>query len=156
MTAAHVLPDAILARITETPDGCWIFDGSDNGRGYKTISHDYAHRHMYRHFVAPIPDGFDIDHLCRIKACVNPDHLEAVTPAENMRRRFAAQTECKRGHPLPPFIVGQSRKCRLCGVERLAPHGTKSSYNDQGCRCVECRAANTAYMRAWRARKQAA
>jgi hypothetical protein len=76
------------------------------------------HRVSYEAFVGPIPDGFVIDHLCRNRRCVNPAHLEAVTQAENARRRGWKRTICLRGHPfegnnIKVFADGR-RTCRIC------------------------------------------
>lgn len=58
----------------------------------------YAHRLSYTLAYGSIPEGLVIDHLCRTPVCVRPDHLEAVTQQENMRRGPGAKTHCKRGH----------------------------------------------------------
>ncbi|WP_338185886.1 HNH endonuclease signature motif containing protein [Jatrophihabitans sp.] len=73
---------------------CWTWTGVRHrtrgygrfyvgGRGGRYVQ---AHRWSYEHFVGPIPDGLEIDHLCAVTSCVNPAHLEAVTPDENKRR----------------------------------------------------------------------
>lgn len=72
-------------------NGCWIWQRAMLGNtGYGQISvHDKpvgAHRVFYEKFKGAIPAGLDIDHLCRVRACVNPEHLEPVTRAENLRR----------------------------------------------------------------------
>ena len=84
-----------LEEITvEDEQGCWIWqryrDKNGYGRAYDGGSMDWAHRVIYRLHVGPIPEKYSIDHLCGRGAsgCVRPDHLEAVTQAENLRRYF--------------------------------------------------------------------
>lgn len=74
---------------------CILGPGRPKDTGYhrSTVNgvRDYAHRHAYRDHVGPIPPGFTIDHLCRNRACVNPEHLEAVARGENCRRGAGAK-----------------------------------------------------------------
>lgn len=84
-----------------------------------------AHRWAYEHVIGPVPEGLTIDHLCRNRACVNPQHMEPVTHRENTLRgegitaRQARQTHCKNGHEFTPdntYIRPSDggRRCRTC------------------------------------------
>lgn len=118
---------------------CWVYQGGIGSAGYGIAGDggvsDLAHRVVYRAEVGTIPDGFDIDHLCWVKACVRPSHLEAVTRMENLHRRdrqygiYSAATHCKSGHPFDEqstynFKNGRSRYCREC--HRLTEAGRRA------------------------------
>lgn len=81
--------------MVEKTEDCWHWKGAISDPGYGRISVGnrlrYAHRLSYELNVGPIPDGLSIDHLCRVRDCVRPDHLEAVTLAENTRREMSAR-----------------------------------------------------------------
>jgi hypothetical protein len=83
-------------RILVNEDGCWIWQLAPNDNGYGKAKHRtvryLAHRLVYTYIKGEIPEGMQLDHLCRVRICVNPDHLEPVTGGENIRRRpeFAA------------------------------------------------------------------
>lgn len=94
-----------MAKIEVMPWGCWWWTGARNTKGYGSTwigkEAKTAHVVAYQVFVGPVPPGYEVDHLCRFRCCVNPEHLEAVTPKINTSRRAArriAQT-CRRGHP---------------------------------------------------------
>jgi hypothetical protein len=113
--------DRILDKVDMSGD-CWVWTGCRGGRGYGMIRINYrniqAHRVVYEELVEPIPEGLQLDHLCRNKACVNPDHLEPVTNEENMRRYRATLTHCPNGHEyMAENIAVQSngtKRCRTC------------------------------------------
>lgn len=79
-------------RIIRDSSGCWLWDGHLGRNGYGSIHVDrrprYAHRVVWELERGPIPAGLTLDHLCRVRRCVNPDHLEPVSSAENIRRAF--------------------------------------------------------------------
>ena len=115
--------ERLMANCHETDSGCWEWTASCNSHGYGQImiakTSMGAHRASYTVAKGPIPEGMQIDHLCRNRKCINPEHLEAVTQQENMRRASEAQTACRRaGHPYTPenTIITSSghRKCRTC------------------------------------------
>lgn len=97
---------------------CWLWAGSKTQGGYgqarfggRTAG---AHRIAYTLLVGPIPNGLEIDHLCRVRACVNPAHLEPVTHTENVRRWAATITHCKYGHELTSDNLIPSHPNRAC------------------------------------------
>lgn len=113
----------------DAESGCWVWHGAfSNKRNkwlYGLISVDrklkMAHRVMYEQTVGPIPDGLQLDHLCRNTKCVNPAHLEPVTAKENIARSInfqASKTRCVKGHELvgPNLYVkpNGNRECRIC------------------------------------------
>jgi hypothetical protein len=88
--------DRFHSFVQKSPSGCWLWTGADDGYGYGRINVDgamvKAHRFAYEAFVAPIPAGVQIDHICRIRACVNPAHLRLATSAQNAQNRTANST----------------------------------------------------------------
>jgi hypothetical protein len=100
-----------------------------SGYGSATLAPRYkvpAHRHVWEECFGPIPDGLVIDHLCRNPICVNPNHLEPVTHAENIRRgkRDTKPTHCPRGHAYTAennYRVDIGRvACKICARDRAA------------------------------------
>lgn len=119
------------------PSGCIEWRGRLDSKGYGSVSYQShrmgAHRAAYLVLVGSIPDGFQIDHLCRNRCCINPSHLEAVTKAENIRRSDnlsavnARKTHCLRGHEFTPentrMLPGPRRECRACRRITSQPSG---------------------------------
>ncbi len=106
---------------------CWVWIGAVAQNGYSKVTVNYrttsAHRFIYEQLVGIIPEGLQIDHKCRNKLCVNPEHLEAVTCKVNMERRSVLITECKYGHPLSGdnlYICPQGKRgCKTCRREAV-------------------------------------
>jgi hypothetical protein len=118
---------AFWAKVNKT-DTCWLWTASRCGKGlYGQFRGDLAHRVSYRLAKDEIPVGLEIDHLCRVKLCVNPLHLEAVTSSENKRRAapFNLKQVCKHGHAMngENVIFTQGvRRCRECYREKSRMH----------------------------------
>ena len=108
-------------------EGCWLWLGAKHHKGYGSFwtgeKYKEAHRFAYEFAVGAVPEGLQIDHLCRNRGCVKPEHLEAVTQRENLRRGMnyhRSQTHCKRGHPFDLFNTYRAtngRACRICARE---------------------------------------
>lgn len=144
MTDRDALIKRFMDKVQPEPmSGCWLWVGSLNGDGYgqfsikgKSIS---AHRFSYMEFVGPIPDGLHLDHICRVRCCANPAHLEPVTNQENSIRGAKHgtygkaqrdKTHCANGHP----YAGDNlrfrpdtgyRICRTCDNSRKTVDGMK-------------------------------
>lgn len=122
------------AKYDVSPEGCWLWQAATYPNGYGQFWNgkrgQLAHRFAYETMVGPIPEGLDLDHLCRVRACVNPAHLEPVTRRENLLRgetlpaRHAARDECRKGHAYTPentrTYPGRGRQCRACDRDRKA------------------------------------
>ena len=109
--------------------GCWLWIGSLKMNGYGSIGikignrwkTKLAHRISYETFIGPIPNGLPLDHKCRVRSCINPAHLEPVTPSENLRRspllnRQEHKTHCPQGHPYSGINSDGARICHICAA----------------------------------------
>lgn len=135
------LTERFLEKIDVTP-GCWLWTASKRPNGYGQFkvgdSPVPAHRFSYEHYFGSIPEGLQLDHLCRVRSCVNPAHLEPVTQAENIRRgesppaRNARKTHCPQGHAYQGdnlIIDGGYRRCRTCKRKRdMQSYHSKKAY----------------------------
>jgi hypothetical protein len=110
--------------VTKRDNGCWEWTGSRDRLGYGLFSDEgRAYKFSYELHNGTVPDGFELDHLCRNSSCVNPDHLEAVTHRVNVLRGTspwavnARKTSCKHGHPFNAdntYAYRGARRCREC------------------------------------------
>lgn len=116
--------------LPEPNSGCWLWTGALGTGGYGQFSVNRkvrrAHRVSYELFKCDIPAGLDLDHLCRVRCCVNPDHLEPVDRQTNCQRgetghisgaRKRAKTHCSQGHEYTPentWVHKGARKCIIC------------------------------------------
>lgn len=119
-------PEPLIPRLERFVDvqsnGCWLWTGAITPGGYGQFGiagrNLCAHRVVYELLAGPIPDGLQLDHLCRVPHCVNPEHLEPVTASENMRRAKSLITHCPRGHAYDEantYITPRgARDCRTC------------------------------------------
>lgn len=115
--------DRILARLL-IGDGCWLWPGS-TASGYGHLRGTLVHRAVYEGLRGPIPEGMQLDHLCRVRLCCNPSHLEPVTNRENILRGVgvsaenARKTHCRLGHPFDASNTWTDKRggrhCRECG-----------------------------------------
>lgn len=127
--------ERILASVCKNDDGCWVWTGPKVRRGgYGALAVKgrtaVAHRLAYEEFVGPIPEGLQLDHLCRVTLCCNPEHLEPVTPRENSLRSEslpainARKTHCIHGHEFNTENTywrrdrPGCRQCKACERER--------------------------------------
>lgn len=108
--------ERLMAKVEKTDAGCWLFTGALSPAGYGVVSagrrsesgERLAHRVAYINFVGPIPEGMEIDHVCSVRNCTRPDHLQVVSHRENVQRTNErgravfwnkAKTHCPKGHP---------------------------------------------------------
>lgn len=138
------------AKISRTDRGCWLWTGPLKANGYGSVGiggRKYqAHRAVYELHRGPIADGMQLDHLCCVRACVNPAHLEPVSPSENIRRstnpdvtreRHRARTHCAQGHPFDEKNTRMGRHAngapvRICRACRAALMRAKRARGSEG------------------------
>ena len=150
-----LLPDRFWEKVnrngpvpTHRPDlgPCWIWTGSKVRNGYgqwrrnrrTDRSPRLTHKETYEIFVGPVPEELELDHLCRVHDCCNPQHLEAVTRQENSIRgdRFKLKTHCSQGHEYTkentytfkrgPYVSRDCRTCRAARVRKFESKGVST------------------------------
>jgi len=117
------IPARLWAKV-EITDTCWLWLAHKDPHGYGKCRYKgsrwSAHRAFYDALVGPIPERYEVDHLCMVRNCVRPEHLEAVTRTVNRQRQGAAVIFCPRGHEYTPENTYRApgfpnqRKCRAC------------------------------------------
>lgn len=128
-TKARPPIDRFAEQLRVQDSGCWHLTTTPDAAGYARLyiagqGQVYAHRWAYETFVAPIPEGLCIDHLCRNRRCVNSEHMEPVTRGENVRRGAAMEVQafCGHGHSMDGdnlYISPQGRRyCKACSRQR--------------------------------------
>lgn len=148
--------ERFVDNVGKSPAGHWLWGMAlSNGYGnfWDGSKKVPAHRWAYEQWVGPIPDGLHIDHLCRIRHCVNPEHLEAVTPSVNVRRsdsppalaiRFGV---CINGHEMSAdntkILSSGARRCKTCHREAFRRYrdrkrgGPPAPYNSDKTHCPQ-------------------
>lgn len=118
------LPERLRRDVETADSGCWEWQGWTNDKGYGYVRSEGrdqpVYRVMWRQVVGPIPEGYELDHLCLNPACLNPAHLEPVTHAENQRR-----------------IAERMKACRRAGHDWTDPHNFYTRQDGRR-RCAEC------------------
>lgn len=153
--AFDALPDRFWDKVQFEPNsGCWLWTGSLVNNGYSQFRYDdktiLAHRLSYEKYIGPIPKGLVIDHLCRVRCCVNPSHMEAVTQRTNVKRGVGpslirkfhlSKTHCPSGHPYDQentYIDSSGhRVCKKCR------NISQNKYRKHKKRTVKCLRGNS-------------
>lgn len=125
--------------VFDNETGCWLWNGAKKESGYGTFFDGKvvtAHRWSYAYHIGPIPAGKHLDHLCRVRNCVNPLHMEPVTKKENDLRGQsplainARKTHCDNGHEFTPentyVYPGGGRKCRRCRTDQMIKYNREA------------------------------
>lgn len=149
-----LLPVKARQKIFPEPmTGCWLWGGSINSKGYgrwkDRVKFHMAHRFVYETIIGQIPDGLQLDHLCRVRCCVNPSHLEPVTVTENVRRslrdrsfvspdgvirHFSLKEFCMKGHRFTKestYVSPRGRwRCKICRAKYNEAYKTKNLHGN--------------------------
>lgn len=142
--------------VPEPNTGCWLWLGAVSPTGYARLASKpgsaQAHRRSWEFHKGPVPAGLVLDHMCRVRSCVNPDHLRVVTPKVNslensngVGAKNAAKTHCHRGHLFDTANTrlvrsrqykngGRSilRQCKACQLARREPQSGRETPHEGG------------------------
>ena len=126
----RTLDQRFWSRIERHASGCWLWTGHSNTKGYGATTREdgsrvYAHRLSFELHHGAVPSGMQVDHVCHVRLCVNPDHLRVVSPAENQANRGGASAISKTGvrgvYPLPNGrFVAQAKRKHVGTFETIA------------------------------------
>lgn len=137
------------AKLAEGPGGCWLWMSNKNHRGYGQFTvragwNSTAHRWSYRLHIGEVPEGLELDHLCRVRHCVNPWHLDPVPHIVNVERGEQAQrAHCPKGHPydegntyVRPIGNGKrrGRHCKECQRDAVRRYRARRAEPKDGVR----------------------
>lgn len=122
--------DRLLLKVSwDELEKCWPWKAALNACGYGILGHNgrtwLAHKLMWHWLRYPVPQGHELDHTCRVRACVNPNHLRVVTHKDNMKvGAKALKTHCPAGHPYAGdnLLIDKhsgGRRCKICRVSKL-------------------------------------
>lgn len=138
------LDQRLARRLLATKSGCWIWTGARNDSGYGVANNERVHRLTYLALVGPIPEGMELDHLCRVRECASPRHLEAVTHRVNWRRGMHRNAVifrgegCSQGHEYTEANTYYRRdkygvrQCRRCKADWMARSAARRRAPRQG------------------------
>ena len=107
----------------EPNTGCWLWIGGLKPDGYARFNtRKTGHQMSFEHWIGKVPEGKEIDHICNMRCCVNPKHLQAITHKENIAKSGAwefnrKKTNCPKGHPYSGdnlYVLGTNRQCKIC------------------------------------------
>jgi hypothetical protein len=143
-----LLPKRFWDRVVADKHGCWIWAGRLNFWGYADFwangKNLPAHRYSYEMLISAIPAGLHLDHLCRVRSCVNPAHLEPVTIKQNVLRGDgpsalnARKSECRHGHKYTEtntLINSGRRHCRECAKLKMRCFRSGLPYSGEAIPC---------------------
>jgi len=134
---ARLMSEKWVNRYLDVGD-CWLYKGTVDVEGYTHIRSTTGHRAIYEHLVGPIPAGMTLDHACRVRHCLNPDHMRVMSIGDNMKsspkywatrsKRDWSATHCRNGHEWADgnqyVAASGDRYCRACSRDSKRREGS--------------------------------